>query len=278
MENLGRGVVAIRSSEEDVLVGWRLLGLDPEDIGFNVYRATGDGDAEFLNLDVITNAANFVDSGAVLEDSNTYYVRPVVDDEEQDPSGAFSLPADNAIEPVVRIPIRESGNIKFVWVGDLDGDGEYDFIVDRRNPVMSIEAYTSNGTFLWEVNLGPNSENQDNIEPGSTTISVGNWDGVTVYDFDSDGKAEVAIRVANGIQFGDGASFDHEDDDQQFIAILDGLTGALLGTSEIPTDYIYDGPLAARFGVGYLDGVTPHLVAFMKNRKDDGDFNRMMGA
>ena len=36
--------------------------------------------------------------------------------------------------------------------------------------------------------------------------------------------------------------------------------------------------MAARFGVGYLDGTTPSLVAFMKNRKDDGSFNLMIAA
>ncbi|GAB4006388.1 hypothetical protein GCM10029992_56900 [Glycomyces albus] len=39
MEDLGRGVVAVRS-DNSVLVSWRLLGLDPDDIGFNVYRST----------------------------------------------------------------------------------------------------------------------------------------------------------------------------------------------------------------------------------------------
>jgi hypothetical protein len=201
-----------------------------------------------------------------------------VDDEESDDSGSFTLAANNDVEPVIRIPIKDTGAIKFVWVGDLDGDGEYDFVLDRTNTQQSIEGYASNGTFLWEVQLGPNSENQDNIEPGSTSISVGNWDGVTVFDFDSDGYAEVAVRIANGVVFGDGEEFVRDIDNEQWIAILDGRTGALKGTSKIPTDYIDHGPLAARFGVGYLDGVTPHLVAFMKNRRDDKVFNRVMGA
>ena len=36
VENLGRGVIAIRASETTVYVGWRLLGTDPVDVGFNV--------------------------------------------------------------------------------------------------------------------------------------------------------------------------------------------------------------------------------------------------
>ncbi|KAL9942164.1 hypothetical protein D7B24_006486 [Verticillium nonalfalfae] len=126
--------------------------------------------------------------------------------------------------------------------------------------------------------MGPNSESQDNISPGSSANNLGHWDSVTVYDFDSDGRAEVAVRIANGVTFGDGQRFTHANDDEQFIAILDGRTGALRARAQIPTDYISDGPLAARFGVGYLDGRQPSLVAYMKNRKEDGDFNLLMSA
>ncbi|SFD99219.1 hypothetical protein SAMN05518672_10469 [Chitinophaga sp. CF118] len=34
----------------------------------------------------------------------------------------------------------------------------------------------------------------NNISPGSATIDIGNWDGVTVYDLD--GKAEVITKIA----------------------------------------------------------------------------------
>ena len=40
MENLGRGVVAVRTNTTTVYVGWRMLGTDPDDIGFNLYRST----------------------------------------------------------------------------------------------------------------------------------------------------------------------------------------------------------------------------------------------
>ncbi|HEX6358305.1 hypothetical protein [Actinophytocola sp.] len=278
MEDLGRGVVAVRTSNTQVLVSWRLLGLDPDGIGFNVYRSAAGGAETKLNSGVLTGGTNFTDSTANLAQANTYRVRPVVGGVEQAPSGAFTLTANHATEPVVRVPLRAGGAVKFVWVGDLDGDGEYDYVLDRQTSPQTIEAYRSNGQFLWSVNMGPNSTNQDNIEGGSSTIDVGHNDGVTVYDLDSDGRAEVAVRIANGVRFGNGATFTNSDNNRQFIAILDGMTGAARATAPVPTDYLSDGPMYARFAVGHLDGVNPSLVAYMKNRIGNGGFNLMFTA
>ncbi|MEV6589807.1 hypothetical protein [Streptomyces acidicola] len=278
MENLGRGVVAVRSSSTQILVSWRLLGLDPEGIGFNVYRSTGGGAYAKLNSGVLTDGTNYADSTADLTRSNSYRVAPVVGGQEQAPSEAFTLTANHATEPVVRVPLRSGGPVKFVWVGDLDGDGAYDYVVDRQTSPQKLEAYSSDGDFLWEVDMGPNSQNQDNIEPGSSAIDLGHWDGVTVYDFDSDGRAEVAVRIADGVTFGDGTTWTHEDDSRQWMAVLDGRTGALRNWSAVPTTYLGDGPMGARLGVAYLNGTTPSLVAYMKNRRDDGSFNLMMAA
>jgi hypothetical protein len=62
------------------------------------------------------------------------------------------------------------------------------------------------------------------------------------------------------------------------MAVLDGRTGALRNWSAVPTTSLADGPMGARLGVAYLNGTTPSLVAYMKNRRDDGAFNLMMGA
>ncbi|KAK7219904.1 hypothetical protein V2G26_007907 [Clonostachys chloroleuca] len=272
MENLGRGVVALRASG-GVFVSWRLLGLDPSGIGFNLYRKSGSSAAVKVNSAVLTGGTNYLDTAADTGQQNEYYVRPVVNGAEQPASGSFRLKANSAEEPVFRVPLRAGNPIKFVWVGDLNGDGEYDYVVDRQGNPQTIEAYLNDGTFLWSASLGPNSANQNNIEPGSSTIDVGNWDGVTVYDFDNDGNAEVAIKIANGVVFGDGTTWSNSDNNKQWIAFLNGQTGALRAYVALPRDYAADGPLAARFGVGVLDGTTPHLVAFMKNRQDGGAFN-----
>lgn len=157
MENLDRGVVAVRRSATEVLITWRLLGLDPAGIAFNVYRSTAGGAAVKLNTDPLTGGTNFVDSTADLTRRNSYYVRPIVDGVWQPASKSFLLTANHAAEPVVRVPLRPGGPIKFVWVGDLDGDGAYDYVVDRQTSPQTIEAYRGDGTFLWSANLGPNS-------------------------------------------------------------------------------------------------------------------------
>jgi hypothetical protein len=277
MEDLDRGVVAVRNGSS-VLVSWRLLGLDPTGIGFNVYRSAGGGSEAKLNASPLTGGTNYLDRTANLSQSNTYRVAPVVGGVEQERSPGFTLTANHADEPAVRIPLRGGGPINFTWVGDLDGDGAYDYVVDRQTSPQKIEAYSSKGVFLWEVNMGHNSTNQNNIEGGSSTIDVGHNDGVTVYDFDSDGRAEVAVRIANGVTFGNGARFNHSNDTEQFIAILDGRTGALRSSAKVPTDYLSDGPMYARFAACHLDGEKPSLVAFMKNRIGNGGFNLMVTA
>ncbi|NUP40338.1 MAG: hypothetical protein HOY76_25805, partial [Streptomyces sp.] len=96
MENLGRGVVAVRSSSTQVLVSWRLLGLDPEGIGFNVYRSTAGGTYTRLNASALTAGTNYTDTSADLTESNSYRVTPVVGGQEQTPSSAFTLTANHA--------------------------------------------------------------------------------------------------------------------------------------------------------------------------------------
>lgn len=282
MENLGRGVVAVRKSG-GAFISWRLLGLDPAGIGFNLYRSAAGSTAVKLNSSVLTGGTCYTDTTANFSLDNTYYVKPVIGGVEQQAGGSFTLKANTPTEPCVVIPL-EGGNsdaIHFVWVGDLDGDGEYDFVADRLNNEgrpQKLEAFRRDGARLWVIDLGPNSTNTYNIEPGSSCVDVGHWDGVTVYDLDCDGRAEVMIRTANGVTFADGSRVVNPNDNIQYISVVNGLTGVERARMQIPTDYIADGPMGAHFGIGYLNGRTPSLVASMKNRIGSGDFNLMICA
>lgn len=88
------------------------------------------------------------------------------------------------------------------------------------------------------------------------------------------------FRIANGVTFGDGTTWSTEQsDDKQWLAVVDGMTGALSSYIDIPEDFISDGPLALQLGIGYHNGTTPSIVAYMKNRQPKrGDFNVMIAA
>jgi len=277
MEKLGRGVVAVRDGSS-VFVSWRLLALDPTGIGFNVYRSTAGAAPVKLNSTVLTGGTNYKDTSVDLTKSNAYFVKPVISGVEQTASSSFTISANPANGPYYTIPIQSGAPIRNVWVGDFDGDGEYDFLLDRQSTPQTLEAYKRDGTLLWSINLGPNSHNQNNISPGSATIDVGMWDGVTVYDLDGNGKAEVILKIANGVTFGDGTVWSHSSDTKQWLAIIDGMTGALKRYSALPEDYISDGPLGVQLGIGYLNGTTPSVVVFAKNRKPSGSFNGLIAA
>ncbi len=280
MEKLDRGVVALRNSSTATWVSWRVLGLDAASTTYNLYRSTNGAAAVKLNASPLT-VSNYSDTAAAAASAHTYFVRPVVGGVEQAASVPYTIPANGSYEMAFRVPIRSLPNhdIHFVWVGDLDGDGEYDFVLDRlpttAGVTQKLEAYTRTGTLLWVVDLGPTSTNTYNIEPGAATIDVGHWDGVTVYDFDGDGRAEVALRSADGVVFGNGTTLSGLGADKQAISILNGLTGAERARIGVPQDYLADGPMAAHLGVAYLNGTTPSLVATLKNRVGSGGFNLM---
>lgn len=84
-----------------------------------------------------------------------------------------------------------------VAVADLNGDGQYDYIIRHPhsnvdpgvpNPddgtTYKIEAYLHDGTYLWTKDLG------QGIEPGVW------YSPFIAYDFDGDGKAEIALKTA----------------------------------------------------------------------------------
>ena len=64
MEQLGRGLVALRSESGDVCVQWRLLATDPPDVAFNLYRVTGDGEPMRVNAEPISGATHVTDGDA----------------------------------------------------------------------------------------------------------------------------------------------------------------------------------------------------------------------
>ncbi len=279
-EKLDRGTYAVNAGNS-VFISWRLMAQDEPDIGFNVYRTT-DGVTVKLNAEPLKGGTNYTDTSADLSKDNTYYVTTIYNNVETPTDGDFTLKAGESVGGVKGnagaaqiIPIHEGGTIHFVWVGDFNQDGKYDFLVDRcDDDHQKLEAYLHDGTYLWTIDMGYNSEYKYQIEPGASTIDVGMWDGATVYDIDMDGSAEVMVRIADGVTFGDGTVYTNKThDNAQVIAVIDGMTGKLKASQPVPNDWLDEGPMACMMEIGYLDGQTPSLICWLKNRNDDKSFN-----
>src|SRR5690606_18039046 len=190
-----------------------------------------------------------------------------------------------AVQPFYKIPIVPTPGyyVLHVNVGDVDGDGEYDFILDKQpkednsKPTL-VEAYKRDGTFLWQIDLGPNSTNRDNINPGSSAINAGHGDNITVYDINNDGKAEVILRTANGVKFADGKTVADVNNNRQYMSVINGLTGVEISRTLYNNLHLDRGPMQGHLAIAYLDGINPSVVWEAKNRNADGSFNEYVTA
>jgi rhamnogalacturonan endolyase len=294
MENLDRGMIAVKENGK-FYIGWRILGTDPDHLAFNLYRKSGTKNAIRINDKPITGASNFIDSSANTAEDNTWFVKSVLNGVEKETVGSFFLPSNSPDKSYLSIPLKEkTGYIpNDVSVGDLNGDGKYDLIVHMTgkgadNSFKGItdpaifQAYTLDGTFLWEINLGKN------IREGA------HYTQFMVYDLDGDGIAELVCKTADGTTdsanqvIGD-ASKDWRDINPdsptfgkilkgpEYLSVFNGKTGKVITT----TDYIPErGNIGAWGGKGgngkndatgnrvdrftacvaYLDGVHPSVV------------------
>ena len=152
MERLGRGVVAVRNSESEVVVSWRYLASDSEEIAFDVLR-----NGKKVNKEPIKDCTFFVDRNS-SDEKALYEVQPVWPEGVHAVSGIYELPA-NAPCGYLEIPLQKpAGGIspdgrRFEYtpndasIGDVDGDGEYEIIL-KWEPTNahdnSHDGYTGN--------------------------------------------------------------------------------------------------------------------------------------
>jgi rhamnogalacturonan endolyase len=163
MENLGRGVVAVNLGEGKVFVSWRMLGTDPENIDFNLYRSTGGKAAVKLNKQPLTQSTSYSDAGVDIKQANVYFVKSILKGKEQGLSTTFTLAANAPAQQYLSIPLKtpQGYTPNDASVGDLDGDGEYEVILHqtghgRDTPANGFtdepifQAYKLDGKLLWE--------------------------------------------------------------------------------------------------------------------------------
>ncbi len=266
VENLNRGVIATVDDKGEVYVSWRLLNTDPGNIAFNVYKSLGNK-VQKLNNKPITATTDFVDKNNLYPETKyayQYWVESIINGKKGEISekvAVITRKADN--EPAYRsITLRDGINAGRVGVGDLNGDGIYDYIVlhpnqgkdpsfkpDSTTLTYKIDAYLHDGTFLWSNDLGPG------IEPGVW------YSPFVIYDFNGDGKAEIAVKTG---------PVDARDingrvtSGEEWFSIWDGMTGKEIAKA----DWIergesfgdYNRNNRCQMAVAYLDGKTPCIL------------------
>ena len=251
MEAIDRGVVAVKVSGA-VYVGWRMMGYEynptsPSSIAYNVYRDSN-------KLATVTDSTNYLDASGTA--NSTYSVAAVVNGVECAQSPAVATWAQNyltiPLSPPATGPNGGTYSANDGSTGDLDGDGKYDIVL-KWDPSNSqdnsksgvtddvyLDGYTLAGTRLWRIDLGPN------IRAGA------HYTQFSVYDFDGDGKAEVACKTAPGTKDGTGAYLSTgpaaNDDDSasyrnsdgyilsgpEYLTVFNGATGKEMATIDYP--------------------------------------------
>ena len=290
MEKLDRGLVALEREDGSVFLSWRQLDTDSDDIAFQLKRRSSESAA---NTSILTKgepyrATNFSDETAGKGKAYIYELYesstkkwPV----EIKKLGEIEIEPKGRPRPYISIPLNGDYDFQKVGIGDLDGDGAYEYVIKQPNfntdpyqrpgywkkstTTYKIEAYRMDGTMMWRYDMGWS------IEAG---IWYSPW---IVYDVDGDGKAEVYCKAGEGdprdekglVQTG-----------PEYLVKLDGQTGKVV--AKMPwlsrdgfSQYNY---YCRNFlTVAYLDGKKPSLVMqrgtynLIKMQTLDKDFNRI---
>ena len=237
MEKLNRGVVALEA-DNGVFLSWRKFANEPDSVSFNIYR-----NKVLLNPTPIEGVSNYYDSTGTKD--HYYYVETLLNGSVVETSESAVVWENGYKEIPLQTPAGYTPND--ASIADLDGDGEFEIVVkmmgsSRDNsqsgvtdPVF-LHAYELNGTLMWSIDLGIN------IRAGA------HYNPFMVYDLDSDGMAELAVKTAPGTKDGTGNYLSDgnaaTDDDQadyrnsngyilsgpEYLTLFDGKTGAEIST------------------------------------------------
>jgi len=293
LERLDRGLVAVGREDGSVFLSWRLLKEDPQDIAFEVRRRSlesGTDQSIVLTKEKSYRLTNFVDKSAGDAGKKTFIYELYGYSQKNESAtsrrlGEVRITLVGQPKSYLSIPLKGDYDFQKVGLGDLDGDGVYEFVIKqpdfntdpyqhpgywkRSTTTYKLEAYRLDGTMMWRYDMGWS------IEAG---IWYSPW---IVYDVDGDGKAEVYCKAGEG---------DPRDEKglvttgPEFLVKLDGQTGQVVAKTDWLTrdgypDYNY---YCRNFlTVAYLDGKTPSLIMqrgtynLIKTKAMDKDFNQI---
>lgn len=133
MEFLDRSLVVQERNGGGTFLTWRMLGTDPRDVAFNIYR-----DGTKVNSTPITSATNYTDNQGNI--GSQYQIETIKEDGENEmteKTHLFPLSTDAGRDriPIKCIPLDPPvmdgidfypGNMS---TGDLNGDGQYELVV-----------------------------------------------------------------------------------------------------------------------------------------------------
>ncbi len=206
LEKLDRGLIAVKTNT-GIFLSWRLF--KDEVTGYSDTGLTGNNFIVYKNskeIARVTDSTNYLDKDG--KETDKYSVCPYINEKIGQKSREVSAwkSGSNYLEIPMKVPeggVTPAGEsfkytINDMSVGDAEGDGEYEFYV-KWDPTNShdvsikgytgrciIDCYKIDGRLLWRLNMG------QNIRAGA------HYTQFMVYDFDGDGKAEMAVKSAPG--------------------------------------------------------------------------------
>lgn len=260
VEKLNRGLTAAPSLDgKGVYLSWRLLNTDAPATGFHVYREA-NGKVRRLTRKPVTQTCDFTDK-APAQGKAFYWVTSQAKGTK---ASAKVEVAPDQLTNYTSIRLKNNEKAGKIALADLNGDGTYDYVIrtpetnvdpgmpgDTTGKTYKISAYLSDGTWLWTHDMGPG------IEPGIW------YSPFIVYDFNGDGKAEVAIKSAGADYVKNGKG--RVCGGSEYLSVLDGMTGREIDRVDWPERNDRYGNLIRQnrnqMGVAYLDGKTPCILA-----------------
>lgn len=300
-QHLGRGVVVAKNGS-NATITWRRLAQEPESATYNIYV-----NGAKLNSAPLKNT-NYAVSASSLPVGGEVEVKAVYGGEEHERGVAYKVKNFDVRNMFMSIrfdgsPLSASDySTDYVWPADLDGDGEMDYVVNRKSVKTGldnyVEAYLRTGEHLWTVKLGPNE-----------LSCAGQDDMILVYDMDCDGKADVVMQTSDGTQFWDAekndfglfvngnATGDTDGDGiidyetqttrnaPRYMTVVDGMTGREKASVEQTYNSSYNrtnrsslmgdeyNKHVGHVGVFYNDGVHPAVIMEWHTRNSNGSHN-----
>ena len=322
MEELSRGLIAVKTTS-GVYLSWRVLG--KEDLATTAYKIYRNGTNDPIATIAGGQASNYVDkSGAEGSEYKVVLSTATAEQIAEEPWTKAVATKGDATYTYYDVPISKPtdiphanstkmsdynrtsasiGGANDASVGDLDGDGDYEVVL-KWDPSNSKDSNSGNTTGhcvfdAYEIiNPDPDGKFMWRIDIGNNIAAGAHYSQFMVYDFDNDGKAEIATLTAPGsyslvknaeggydkiyvTTVGDTEEIRKANNNAttlrkgnnngpEYYTIFDGATGRPLKT----TDAIPLGPedgsnwgdakmnRSSRYlaAVAYLDGVNPYYV------------------